>query len=478
MRAHQFTSENNKQIPRRNLGGFSVKTVKVGSTDTVDENRDEIISSRQISVGRLVDLTKQFPSYQSLIGQIKEITEFGKVRIQIVQVGPGNRPAKHRVGDVISIAPNYISKGSVHETSSLNQDLREEIKLNAPHKKVDRKKLHAYLDRIKSGTKTKQDKFEPIIHGSNIKAITKSDNPDDVWDLDDLSNQITTRPRSLLGTNAKMEKSKTEGEIIYDLTLPAISGIVVDEATGDFVEITTCPGAGECQLFCYARKGGYVIFPASSMSAAQSLNFLVNDPKGYSDMVNREIETIKKKADKHGIGLVVRWHDAGDFFSKEYLDLAFDVARSNPDVQFYAYTKMGDVATSNTPPNFVINFSSGAKSREVKKVEIHRDATKQSVKQGVTVPKDTFYDLIAREGIKLIKDEKGRTQFKSPQALEVFKDRLAKMYKVDPDSIITYDQMLNTPIGNKPHWNVIVQPGAGDRAANRRDVINSFLMYH
>jgi len=563
MRAHQFTPETKKQSSSRTLGGFTVNTVKVGG-DTVDENRDEIMNKRQVGVGRLVDLTKQFPTYQSLIGQIKEITEFGKVKIQIVQVQPGTKPAKHRVGDIISIAPNYITKGSVHEAAGdlntaraiaqeLQQDLEdlehiqhsgstiaagnphnvqslkqsiaellaelealgfeyapelpnlvrtkgsqgganviqfkprnkrnpglkfEEIKLNAPHKKMSRKELHAYMDRIKAGTKTKQDKFKPIIHASNIKAITKSDDPDDVWDLDDLANQITTRPRSLLGTNAKMEKSKTEGEIIYDLTLPAISGIVVDEGSGDFVEITTCPGAGECQLFCYARKGGYVMFPASSMSAAQALNFLVNDPKGYSDMVNREISVIKKKADKHGIKLVVRWHDAGDFFSKEYLDLAFDVARSNPDVQFYAYTKMGDVATADTPPNFIINFSSGAKSREVKKVEFHRDATKQSVKQGVTVPKDMFYDLIAREGNKLIKDEKGRTQFKDPQSLEVFKDRLAKAYKVNPDTIITYDQMLNTPIGDKPHWNVIVQPGAGDRAANRRDVINSFLMYH
>jgi hypothetical protein len=354
----------------------------------------------------------------------------------------------------------------------------EEIKLNAPHRRVDRKELQSYLDRIKTGTKTKKDKFAPIVHGSNIKAITKSDNPDDKWDLDDLSSQITSRPKALLGTNAKMEKSKTEGEIIYDLTLPALSGIVVDEGTGDFVEITTCPGAGECQLFCYARKGGYIMFPASSMSAAQALNFLVNDPKGYSDMVNREIHAIKKKTDKAGIQLVVRWHDAGDFFSKEYLDLAFDVARSNPDVQFYAYTKMGDVATAQTPNNFIINFSSGSKRREEKKIEIHRTATKQEVKAGITVPKDMFYDLIDRDGIKLNKDAKGRTQFKSPEALEMFKDRLAAAYKVNPDTIITYDQMLDTPIGAKPHWNVIVQPGAGDRAANRRDVINSFLMFH
>jgi len=357
-----------------------------------------------------------------------------------------------------------------------DQDVEEAIKLNAPQRTIPRDELQSYADRIKTGTKTKRDKFAPIIHGSNIKAITKDDNNTE-WDLDDLATQITTRPKAILGTNAKMEKSKTEGEIIYDLTLPALSGIVVDEDSGDFVEITTCPGASQCQLFCYARKGGYVMFPASSMSAAQALNFLVNDPEGYTARVNQEIKAIKTKTDKAGVQLVVRWHDAGDFFSKEYLNLAYGVANSNPDVKFYAYTKMGDVATGGHPKNFIINFSSGSKRGEEKKVELHKSQG-NVVKQGVTVPKDMFFDLIARKGNSLIKDAKGRTQFASPQSLETFKQRLAQKYQVDPSSIITYDQMLATPEGPTPKWNVIVQPGAGDRAANRLDVIDSYLMFH
>ena len=359
----------------------------------------------------------------------------------------------------------------------VTKNVKEAIQLNAPHRRITPDELQAYAGRIKSGTKTKQDKFAPIIHASNINAITKTDNPNDVWDLDDLARQITTRPREILGTNAKMTKSKTEGEIVYDLTLPALSGIVVDEETGDFVEINTCPGAGACQLFCYARKGGYVMFPASSMSAAQALNFLVNDPDGYMSTVNKEIANIKKRTMKAGIKLVVRWHDAGDFFSKEYLQLAFNIANANPDVEFYAYTKMAHVATGSTPSNFIMNFSSGSKRGEENKVNLHKQQG-NVVKQGITVPKDMFFDLIAREGNKLIKDAKGRTQFKDENAINVFKQRLAQEYNIDSKTIITYDQMLSTPVGNEPKWNVIVQPGAGDRAANRKDVINSFLMFH
>lgn len=309
-----------------------------------------------------------------------------------------------------------------------DQDVEEALKLNAPSRVMPRDELQGYADRIKTGTKTKRDRFSPIVHGSNIKAITQSDNPDDKWDLDDLARQIMKRPSKILGTNAKMEKSATEGEIVYDLTLPALSGIVVDEDNGDFVEIKTCPGAGECQLYCYARKGGYVMFPASSMSAAQALNFLVNDPEGYMSMVDREVKTLKGKTDKHGIRLVVRWHDAGDFFSKEYLDLAFGVAEANPDVKFYAYTKMGDVATGNKPANFIVNFSSGSQSREVKKVAVHKQAG-NVVKDAITVPKDMFRTLFVTDAKgKYVKDEKGRTQVKSNEAWQQFRQQLGAKY--------------------------------------------------
>jgi hypothetical protein len=396
-----------------------------------------------------------------------------------------------KITEILTEAVQATKKLGGFEVTQLNvgDDVDEAVGLNAPHRKVSRDELQGFAARTKAGTKSKKERLDaPYIHAANIKGIITD--AGEQWDLDDLARQITTRPSAILGTNAKMTKSATEGEIVYDLTLPALKGIVVDEDTNEFVEIQTCPKAGECKLFCYARKGGYIMFPASSMSAAQALNFLVNDPAGYATVVNKEIQTIKgqlgkasAKAAKQSntaaqpIQLVVRWHDAGDFFSKEYLDLAFGVARANPDVKFYAYTKVADVATGNKPSNFIINFSSGAKSSEVQKIQIHK-AGGNVVKQGITVPKDMFYDLIARNGVKLVKDAKGRTQFKDQASLDEFKNRLAQEFQVNPGSIITYDQMMATPEGNVPKWNVIVQPGAGDRAANRHDVIDSYLMFH
>ena len=363
---------------------------------------------------------------------------------------------------------------------SVKQGVAEAIKLDAPQKSWSRQDMQAYLTRIKTGTKTKQDRFKPIIHGSNVKAMVKDDGTEE-WDLEDLKRQITTPPRAILGSNAKMSKSKKEGAITYDLTLPALSGIVVDEETGEFVEITTCPGAGECQLFCYARKGGYVMFPAASMSAAQALNFLVNHPDEYMQMFDTEIKRTKALADKNGIKLLVRIHDAGDFFSKEYWDLSKRVQLNNPDVRFYFYSKMGDPVTDpTTPANTLPNFSDGgAKSREVKKVEFHRNAGK-NLKGAPTIPKDMFRNLFVTDAKgKYVKDEQGRTQVRSAEAWDEFRQQLSAKYRIDPESIITYDQMNRIPEGPKPQWNVVVFPaGHGDLGATRLDVQNQFLMFH
>ena len=364
------------------------------------------------------------------------------------------------------------------------QGVDEALKVDIPQKQYSKDELQAYLSRIKKGEKTKADRFKPIIHASNIKAITMDDNNTE-WDLDDLANQITTPPNSILGTNAKMAKSKKEGAITYDLTLPALSGIVVDEeasAGGEpvFVEVETCPGAGECQLYCYARKGGYVMFPGSSMSAARALNFLLNHPVDYMKMFDSEVKQAKARVDKAGIKLLVRIHDAGDFFSKDYYDLMMDVAKMNPDVRFYFYSKMGEIVTDpNSPPNVVKQFSPGAKSKEVKTVKFAREKG-QFVKDAVTLPKEFFKGLFKTdEKGKYVKDEDGRTVVKSSEAWDQFKNKLASQYKIDKDSIITYDQMVKIPEGPKPKWNVVVFPaGHGDLGAPRLDVQNQFLMFH
>jgi hypothetical protein len=146
-----------------------------------------------------------------------------------------------------------------------------------------------------------------------------------------------------------------------------------------------------------------------------------------------------------------------------------------PTVDFYAYTKMADVAKGNKPINFKMNFSAGAKPEQEKQVDL------QTTKHSTVVPKQMFADLVDREEVpdpdkptKTIK----KLVYKSPAAIKILKKKLALKYNVDEDSVITYDEMMNIPVGDKPKWNVIVKPGDGDDSANRADVIGTWLLIH
>lgn len=91
-----------------------------------------------------------------------------------------------------------------------------------------------------------------------------------------------------------------------------------------------------------------------------------------------------------------------------------------------------------------------------------------------------FTDLMLRKKTK--DEETGKVvsslEFKSPQALDTFKERLASKYNIPKESIITYMQMKQTPMGTPNQYNVIVVPGEGDVSASRRDVHGTYLLFH
>ena len=365
--------------------------------------------------------------------------------------------------------------------------------IDAPTRVIKDKELNDYLDRILSKDKGKTDKYKlPYVHRSNVKNYIPIVDPEGKrFDLDKLAADITQRPKMLLKQNEKMQHSDGTTSIFYNIGLPALTGLGYDEEKKEFVIINTCPGAGECKTFCYALKGGYVQWAPVSLSQTRILNYLYNDPSGFFDQLNAEIDEQKRKGDakqeKHKV--TVRWHDAGDFFSDEYLDLAYKLAATHPTVDFYAYTKRADVsgATQNRPPNFMINFSMGARKAEQKRVDFGIE------KHSTVVPKDLFSDLLKKDGNRLVKGPDGEWQWNDQKDFETFKERMAAKYSIDPKSIITYDEMMKTPYGGggvgggvadgdrsfkRGIYNVIVKPGDGDDSANRADVLGTYLLMH
>ncbi len=332
--------------------------------------------------------------------------------------------------------------------------------------------MQTFLGNTKNKTLAPADKYKmPYVHGSNI-AITND--AGQKYDSEKLKAAIMRRPAQILKMNAKMAKSGGENSIFFDIGLPALKGLAVNEKTGEFIVVDTCPGAGACKVYCYAKKGGYIQYKDASMSQTRLLNYLLNDPEGFKKQFETELTKEAAKAKSKGKTAIIRWHDAGDFFSPEYLELAYSIAKKFPEVKFYAYTKMAGVAMGKKPDNFIMNFSMGATPEQEKQIDFG------TTKHSTVVPKPMFdqYMLKDEKG-KLVRDEKNRMQFKDEAALEEFKKKLAQKYSVKPETVITYDEMLKTPEDKeKNKYNVIIRPGDGDVSASRADVKGTYLLIH
>ena len=337
--------------------------------------------------------------------------------------------------------------------------------------KLDKKGKQKYTT-----TKDPTDKFKyPYVHPKLAREIQIVDPSGRRFDLNKLKTHITTRPDKILKQNEKLSHSGGETTQFYNIGLPALQGLGYDEKNQKFVIINTCPGAGACKVYCYAKKGGYVQYVPVNTSQTRQLNFLLNDPDGYKNMLSNEIRAAVEKNSKKNVKTVIRWHDSGDFFSPDYVNLAYSVAKTFPNVDFYAYTKMADVAKGDKPVNFKMNFSAGAKPDQEKQVDF------KTTKHSTVVPKQMFADLVDREEVpdpdkpsKTIK----KLVYKSPDAIKILKKKLSLKYNVPEDSVITYDEMMKIPVGDKPKWNVIVKPGDGDDSANRSDVVGTWLLIH
>jgi hypothetical protein len=126
---------------------------------------------------------------------------------------------------------------------------------------------------------------------------------------------------NLLTQNSKLkETSKKLGLKIFNFSIPAYKSV-----NGE----TICKYAKDCVKYCYAQKGNYTRFPKIGQLMEQ--RYELSKQSIFIGLMNIEIK--KKKAD------AIRIHDSGDFYSKEYLQKWISIAKDNPAVNFYAYTK-------------------------------------------------------------------------------------------------------------------------------------------
>ena len=137
----------------------------------------------------------------------------------------------------------------------------------------------------------------------------------------------------------------------------------------------TCPFANDCLSKAIVVDGKRKIKDGPNtqfrcFSASQEVLFpaLYNLRKHNTDLI-RKADGVQAKVDLMLSGLpknigVLRFHVGGDFMNREYFDAACEVAKSRPDVLFYAYTKSLPYwvnRINDIPDNFVLTASRGGR---------------------------------------------------------------------------------------------------------------------
>ena len=169
------------------------------------------------------------------------------------------------------------------------------------------------------------------------------------------------RFKKLLSQNSEL---RPDG--IYNWSLPAFA---IKLTNGK--NFNVCPQAGACASFCYARNGTYNFRNVKGRHIG-NLEYILEEPLEWQKQMLSEVQHKKM------IGKYVRIHDAGDFFSEDYLKLWLDIARQTPDVTFYCYTKevslFKRVVEPNCPANFRYLYSMGGKEDHLVDKEKDRHA--------------------------------------------------------------------------------------------------------
>jgi len=121
-----------------------------------------------------------------------------------------------------------------------------------------------------------------------------------------------------------------------------------------------CIFAAACLALCYAMQGSYK-WASTQIPRVVNHQALLRLHGAYSNGVIKALDgMVKRLGPSYGL---VRLHDSGDFFADWYAYSWLIVARMNPDILFYCYTKSHTLFPDHTtvPANLRIVRSFGGK---------------------------------------------------------------------------------------------------------------------
>jgi hypothetical protein len=125
----------------------------------------------------------------------------------------------------------------------------------------------------------------------------------------------------------------------------------VDAAIFNLPAGITCRPDVKCQGYCYAKKAER-LYPNVKPCRLKNLE-ASKDTKSFIIQVDRWVKKHKPR--------YFRIHEAGDFYSVDYIKAWYQVAHYSPDTTFYCYTKRSDLFNAellkDKPSNLIINWS-------------------------------------------------------------------------------------------------------------------------
>jgi hypothetical protein len=182
----------------------------------------------------------------------------------------------------------------------------------------------------------------------------------------------------MLTQNSKLKKtSKLNNLRVFNFGIPAQD---------------TCLWAGGCKKYCYASKGAYIW---GNVKPAFERRLELTKQKDFPRLMLEEIR--KKKAQ------VIRIHDSGDFYSREYMRKWFKVMDQLPEVTFYAYSKSLPLFEGERlPTNFILIKSEGGTRDDLIREGDRHARIFQTEKELI----DAGYANASKDDLKAIGDNK------------------------------------------------------------------------
>lgn len=165
--------------------------------------------------------------------------------------------------------------------------------------------------------------------------------------------RIKVRPKQILSDgNSKLKKDG-----IVTLSFSAHKALVV--IGNKLQEFVTCPNASACVSYCYAKSGCFV-FSNVRIKHSQNLQFLLDDPFTFKDVLINEVKKFQKRMKNFR---AVRFFDSGDINEINF-PVLMEVVKACPDVTFYHYTKSVSFmkkmrSEGRVPSNLITNYSFG-----------------------------------------------------------------------------------------------------------------------